>query len=133
MLRKGCLALVDNVREARAAHATSDQRLKIALEASNLGFWEWDLTTGEVFVDHIYFGFLGLEKTTRSCPWKTSGHSCIPKTWPRSTPPRAKRCSGTAPLFQLQHRMRHADGRWVWLETYGNVTQRDADRPRRCA
>ena len=23
--------------------------------------------------------------------------------------------------------MRHADGRWVWLETYGNVTQRDAD------
>ncbi len=33
---------------------------------------------------------------------------------------------GSVPLFQVQHRMRHADGRWVWLETYGNVTQRDA-------
>ena len=29
-------------------------------------------------------------------------------------------------MFQVQHRMRHADGRWVWLETYGTVTQRDA-------
>ena len=33
---------------------------------------------------------------------------------------------GKTPLFQVQHRMRHADGRWVWLETHGNVTQRDA-------
>src|SRR5207342_287903 len=34
---------------------------------------------------------------------------------------------GKTPSLQTQHRMRHADGRWVWLETRGHVTQRDAD------
>src|SRR5262245_48706999 len=58
-LRRGCLALVDNVREARAAHHVSDQRLKIALGASDLGLWEWNVATGDVRVDHTYCRFIG--------------------------------------------------------------------------
>ena len=36
-LRRGCLALVDHLREARDARAASDQRLKIAVGADNPG------------------------------------------------------------------------------------------------
>src|SRR6187551_3009939 len=70
-LRKGCLALVDNVHEARTAHAESDKRLKIALEASDLGFWEWNITTNEVFVDHVYGKFVGRGDEQRVCPLET--------------------------------------------------------------
>jgi two-component system sensor histidine kinase/response regulator len=132
VLRKGCLALVDNVRDARAAHATSDQRLKIALEASNFGLWDWDLGTGTLFLDHTYFGFLGLEKDDQVMPMKDLGGLVHPEDLAAFNVATAEVVSGKVPLLQLQHRMRHADGRWVWLETYGSVTQRDpAGRPTR--
>jgi hypothetical protein len=51
LLRKGCLALIDNVQEERAAQTTGDQRLKIALQASDVGLWDWEITTDNLFVD----------------------------------------------------------------------------------
>jgi PAS domain S-box-containing protein len=128
LLRKGCLAFIDNAgqaRDARAAHAASDQRLKIALEASNLGLWDWDLTTGMLFVDRTYFGFLGLDQNDQVMPINDLVSLVHPEDLPAFTAATREALRGKEPLFQVQHRMRHADGRWVWLETYGNVTQRD--------
>jgi hypothetical protein len=125
VMRKGCLALVDNVREARAAHATSDQRLEIALEASNLGLWEWDLTTGNIFLDRTYFGFLGLDRDAQAMPITDLLELVSPEDLQVFREEIANAVRGAAPLLQVQHRMRHADGRWVWLETSGSVSSRD--------
>jgi hypothetical protein len=130
LLRKGCLALVDDVsdaRAARAAHATTDQRLKVALEASNLGLWDWDINTGDLFVDHTYFGFLGLEIDDQVMPMRDLASLVHPEDLEAFNVATRDVIDGKAPLLQIQHRMRHADGRWVWLETYGNVTRRDAN------
>ena len=77
-LRKGTLALVDNMRETQAAHV--DARVKVALKASNLALWEWDLTTGNIFVDRTYFGFLGLDRDCSRCPSRSCRRSYRPKT-----------------------------------------------------
>jgi PAS domain S-box-containing protein len=128
VLRAGCLALIDGLqRESSPAQTTNDQRLTIALEASNLGLWDWDITTGDLFVDHTYFGFLGLEKADQVIPIKSLESLVHPEDLDRFRAATRDALTGRTPLFQIQHRMRHADGRWVWLETYGNVTQRDAD------
>jgi PAS domain S-box-containing protein len=126
LMRRGCLALVDNVREAHAASATSDQRLKVALEASNLGLWEWDLATDTLFVDRTYFGFLGIERDDQVMPIKDLVSLVHPEDLEIFSNATRDALRGNVPMFQVQHRMRHADGRWVWLETYGNVSSRDA-------
>jgi len=125
-LRKGCVALVDNVREAHAAHATSDQRLTIAMEASDLALWEWDLTTGNILVDKTYFGFLGIERENQVMPLTDLEALVSPDDLQVFRNAIADAVRGAAPLFQVQHRMRHADGRWVWIETSGSVSSRDA-------
>ena len=127
LLRSGCLALVDNAHAVHAAHATTDQRLKIALEASNLGLWDWDLATNNLFVDRTYFGFLGLEKEDQVIPITDLTSLVHPEDLAAFSAATRDVLVGKVPLFQIQHRMRHADGRWVWLETYGNVTQRDTN------
>ena len=126
-LRKGCLALVDNVREARTAHAESDQRLKIALEASDLGFWEWNITTNEVFVDHVYVKFVGRGDEHRVVPLEALAETVHPEDRPAFGAALRAAVSGATPKFQIDHRVRHSDGRWVWLETFGDVTERDAE------
>jgi PAS domain S-box-containing protein len=120
LLRQGCLALIDN------AHTVSDERLKVALQASNVGLWDWDLTTGNLFVDRTYFGFLGLEREDQVIPISDLVSLVHPEDLTTFSAATREALRGKAPLFQAQHRMRHADGRWVWLETCGNVTQRDA-------
>jgi PAS domain S-box-containing protein len=127
LLRKGCLALIDHAGEPLAARAVNDQRFRAALEASNVGLWDWDLLTGNLFVDHTYFGFLGLPKNDRVMPIDDLVSLVHPEDLADFSAATRDALRGKAPLFQVQHRMRHADGRWVWLETCGNVTQRDAD------
>ncbi|HEU4780799.1 MAG TPA: ATP-binding protein [Steroidobacteraceae bacterium] len=125
LLRKGCLAFVDSARETPAAHV--DARLKVALRASNLGLWEWDLTTGNIFVDRTYFGFLGLDRDDQVMPITDLVGLVSPEDLQVFREAIADAVRGKLPLFQVQHRMLHADGRWVWLETSGSVSSRDAN------
>ena len=124
VLRKGTLALVDNPRNSQAAHA--DSRVKVALKASNLALWEWDLTTGNIFVDRTYFGFLGLDRDAQVLPITELQALVSPEDMQVFRDDVAAAIRGEAPRFQVEHRMRHADGRWVWLETAGSVSSRDA-------
>lgn len=126
LLRKGCLALIDT-QAPRAAQIINDQHFKAALETSNVGLWDWDLTTGNLFVDRTYFGFLGLDKDDQVMPINDLVSLVHPEDLEAFSAATRDALRGKAPLFQVQHRMRHADGRWVWLETCGNITQRDAD------
>ena len=123
-LRTGALALVDNMRETQAAHV--DARVKVALKASNLALWEWDLTTGEIFVDRTYFGFLGFDRDAQTVPMAELQALVSPEDMKVFADDVTAVIRGDAQSFQVQHRMRHADGRWVWLESSGSVSSRDA-------
>src|SRR5690349_11464868 len=125
VLRKGTLALVDNVRELQTAHV--ETRVKVALKASNLALWEWDLTTGNIFVDRNYFGFLGHDRDAQVLPITELQALVSPEDMKVFVDDVTAAIRGDAPNFQVQHRMRHADGRWVWLETSGSVSSRDAN------
>ncbi len=92
-----------------------------------MGLWDWDLTTDNVFVDRTYFGFLGVDQEDQIIPINDLVSLVHPEDLADFSAATREALRGKAPLFQAQHRMRHADGRWVWLETCGNVTQRDAD------
>jgi PAS domain S-box-containing protein len=125
-LRRGVLALIDDLRETRARHELSVQRLKIALGASDLGLWEWDIATGEVTVDHTYCKFIGRKPS--GAPWQLAEIAKLvhPEDRGLFTVAAREALRGRAPVLQVQQRVLHSDGRWVWLETYGCVTERDA-------
>jgi PAS domain S-box-containing protein len=125
VLRKGTLALVDKLRELQTAHV--DTRVKVALKASNLALWEWDLTTGMIFVDRTYFGFLGQDRDGHILPITDLQALVSPEDMKVFVDAVTAAIRGDAPNFQVQHRMRHADGRWVWLESSGSVSSRDAN------
>jgi PAS domain S-box-containing protein len=125
VLRSGCLALVQHLSDERAEKAERNRRVKIALEAAEVGLWDWDLVTRDLFVDHTYFGFLGEPREDRIVPvaeFEARVHPEDLATFRQVTDDVVR---GKSPFLLFQHRMRHADGRWVWLETRGNVTARD--------
>ena len=126
-LRRGVLALVDDLQESNARRDIVDQRLKIALGASDLGLWEWDIATDVVTVDHTYCRFTG--RRSPDDTWKLAELAELvhPEDRHLFTEAAREALRGAAPVLQIQHRVLHSDGRWVWLETYGCVTERDAN------
>ncbi len=126
LLRKGCLALVEQLQEHHRPCLVTDERLRAALGAARLGLWEWNLTTGDISVDRNILGFLGHdgpEQIVRIENVMALVHEDDREEYARVT---REALRGGAQTFEIRHRARHADGRWVWIETHGNVTERDA-------
>jgi PAS domain S-box-containing protein len=125
-LRRGCLALFEGARSADTTREADEQRLQSALSASKLGLWDWDVTTGDVFVDRNYCRLLGRTEEDRVVPIAELGAAVHPDDLPAFRAAIHEALNGGTRRFEVSHRLRHADGRWVWIEAVGDVTGRDA-------
>jgi PAS domain S-box-containing protein len=54
-----CIDVTEFVNEEQALRA-SEERMSLAADAANLGIWEWDLETNEIWTTKTRRGFLGL-------------------------------------------------------------------------
>ncbi|MEN9360369.1 MAG: hypothetical protein RL095_1904 [Verrucomicrobiota bacterium] len=117
---------------ADAALALSEERLRLALECSRVGFYDLDLNTGVAVTSDYYARMLGLDPATLK---ESTGQ------WlERLHPDDLKRCdeklrdylAGTSPDYRVEFRQRCADGSWKWILSVGEVVSRDpAGRPLR--
>jgi PAS domain S-box-containing protein len=118
--------------EAADGAPTAEQRLKAALAASRLALWDWDLPAGTVFVDRMFFRFLGLPEQDRVVPVTELAKLVHAEDNESFSNAMQDLRLGRSAELQVCYRARHADGRLVWLQTCGSVTARDANgRPTR--
>jgi PAS domain S-box-containing protein len=113
-------------REAEAALRESELRQKLALEGADLGAWDWNVATGVVAFNARWAGMLGyqlneIEPHLRA--WEKLVH---PEDLPEVTRRLTEHLENRAPAYEAEHRMRHKDGRWVWVLDKGRVIDRDA-------
>ncbi|UVE17778.1 EAL domain-containing protein [Pseudomonas sp. LS44] len=111
-----------------ASHALSksEERLALALEASQLGLWDWNLQTDEVHHSHLREIF-GIE------PQEVKGvlSHLKPRLHPEDLPvlrrALVEHMKGRSDGYHIEYRVRHAEDRWVWVEDRGRAVERDAD------
>lgn len=120
----------DNKRRTErllGAQAQTEQRLRMAVEASGIGFWEVDLAADQLYFDEMLRDLLGLrdvETPLDQATWLKSVHREDRDAAMRAF--RAAFAPGDLPI-ECEYRSRHRDGRWVWLQTRGRVVRRDPD------
>lgn len=104
--------------------ATARERLELALEASELSLWDWDLHKQKVYHTRTR-EILGM--TTEE------GHAILLDLRPLVHPDdladlrkaMVSHLKGQTPEYSAEYRMRHSDGHWVWVEDRGRVVERD--------
>ncbi|MEI7445313.1 MAG: ATP-binding protein [Burkholderiales bacterium] len=130
---------VTRQREAQAGRdrATADlreseRRLAMALEAGQLGFWDWDLHTGFVHHGGRWAAMLGHEPgeiEPRLRAWRERVH---PDDIERADALLQAHLDGRTPFYECEHRLRTKSGDWIWVLDRGRVVERDdAGRPLR--
>lgn len=134
-------SLEDRVAErtAELAHRTaqlsgSEARLRVALEAADLGTWEVDLRTRLVQRSPRTLAIFGAppEETVGAYPgWWNRVHA---EDGPVAAQAFERMAEGSAELYAAEYRFHHPDGRVVWVEARARVVEHDATgRPLRAA
>ncbi len=109
-------------KQAEADMRASKERLSRVLEASRVGIWEWNVQTGQTVFDARWAEIVGytleeLEPVSIQT-WATLAH---PEDLQHSQDRLQEHFSGTSPYYDLECRMRHRDGHWVWVHDRGKV------------
>ena len=96
------------------------------LEASNDGFWDWNIATGEVYFSKRWAEMLGYEQDeidphVRS--WEKIVH---PDDMPHVMEVLQKHLNGETDYYETEHRVLTKNGEWKWILDRGRVICRDA-------
>lgn len=98
------------------------QRLSTVLEATQIGTWEWDVQAQTIRIDEPWAAMLGyqLEELSPISPerWLDFAH---PDDQHRCQLALSQHFHHLSPHIDVQYRMRHRDGHWLWVHDRGRV------------
>ena len=113
-------------READLIHDTVRSRIDTALNRGRCGLWDWDLGRGRVFWSHSMFDLLGLEPKDDLLNFgevNARVHHDDINLYDLAT----KVADARVQSIDHEFRMRHADGRWLWLRARCELARQDGD------
>jgi len=119
-------------RKGETALRISEERLRLALDGSQDGLWDWDAATGRNIVDERWCSMLGYTKgevEENIDQWARLVH---PGDLPLISAAHQECVDGRTTHFAGEFRMRTKSGDWKWILGRGTVVERQADgRPLR--
>lgn len=105
----------------------SEERLKLALEGARDGVWDWDIRADERYLTPLWKGRLGLIHGERGFSYQEWLALIHPDDQPQVEQALRQHLDGATHDYHSEHRLRDADGHWIWVLDRGKVVERDAD------
>ncbi len=110
--------LMEQIRER-------ESRLNLALWGSGDEFWDWNVREQSLYrlgADRLLGK--GSQESMSTDDWRNN--SIHPEDWPRVNKLLEEHILGNSELFESEHRVRAANGDWIWVRSRGKVVERDA-------
>jgi len=125
----GLIGDITELRHSEEALRESEEKLKLAIEGSGVGLWDWRVQSGEMVINDRWAQILGYTVQELSPvtidTWTSLTH---PDDLQKSQELLRKHFSGESADFACESRMKHKDGHWVWVLDRGMVTEWDNDK-----
>jgi len=126
---------LEEMRLAQERLVLNQQQLELALRAGDMGLWDWNVDTGEVFLDEGWSAILSYAKDElrpHHSTWRSLIH---PDDRKRVTINLKRHLTGMLPSYEVEYRLRSNSGEWKWVLDRGKVIERDPrhGRPTRVA
>lgn len=125
-LRTFLESLATNIAES-SRRLQYEKRLKIALENSYDGIWEWSPATGEAYFGPRYLRMLGYEPDELPNNYKTWFSLLHPEDRDRVSALVQSHIAQSDAPFDLEFRMQNKNGEYVWVYSRGQVMERNPD------
>ena len=113
-------------READLINDTVRSRVDTALNRGRCGLWDWDLARGRVFWTHSMYDMLGLPQKDELLTFGEVD-ALIHRDDIDLYGLASQLVDGTLQSIDHGFRMRHADGRWLWLRVRCELTRQEGE------
>ncbi|MCG8510578.1 MAG: PAS domain S-box protein, partial [Rhodospirillales bacterium] len=114
-------------RHAEEVLRVSEERLKLALEGTEDGMWDWNVASGDIYFSPRFEEILGFgpgEIDQRIPAWEERIH---PDDRDSTRQALDDHLRGKTAIFESEHRIRSKTGSWTWVLNRGKVVERDPD------
>jgi len=104
-------------------------RLDLAISASQIGFWDWDLVADTVYYSAEWkaqIGYAADEIGNQFDEWEKRVH---PDDLPGALAAIQYNLEGSTPNYVAEFRLRHRDGSYRWIMVRGETVRDDDHRP----
>jgi PAS domain S-box-containing protein len=110
-------------------HDREKWRLESIIESTELGTWEWHIQTGKTIYSSKWAEFIGYTidelGTTTYNTWVELTH---PSDFEKAESMLESYFAGETPSYNIEFRMKHKKGYFVWIHARGKVISWSNDR-----
>lgn len=103
----------------------SESRLRLAVSASHIGLWDWDVRTNSVHYSPEWKNQLGYREDEIAARYEEWASRLHPEDKPLALARLEAHLEGRTPAYEVEFRMRHKNGSWRWVAARGEA-ERDA-------
>ncbi len=124
---EGYLGIAQNISALKHAEfelKTSSQQLEQVISSTGVGIWDWDIATGKVVINQRWAEIIGYSAEELS-PFTQENwiELCHPEDRENTEFMIQKHWCGEIERYEMERRMRHKDGHWVWVFDSGAVIE----------
>jgi len=121
----GVIIDITDHKRAEETFRLNDQRMKLALEGTNTGLWDWDLVTDSNYYNPAWQQLLGytqkdVEDDNRL--WIKTMH---PEDVERLRENLDKHLRGEIPICEVEYQKLKKNGEWIWVLDRGKIVSWD--------
>lgn len=120
-------------KESEEAIRQAQEQYSLAVAGSNDGIWDWDITNDSIFYSARWKGMLGYEEhelTRGFVEWEELIH---PEDRDYAVKALEDYLEGKSAEYDVELRLKHKDGHWVWIRDRGKAIRRPDGTPYRMA
>ncbi len=119
------------LKQLKDENETLVRRYKFALEASQIGIWDWDLKSNKVFFDKNWKGMLGYEENELANSLEEWDIRVHPDDKQKAIKDIQSSHNKEIESYTNIHRLKHKNGEWVWIYDKGKTYFDENNQPSR--
>jgi PAS domain S-box-containing protein len=103
----------------------SQTRLELALSGADLGYWDWQVQTGNMTFSRRWAGMIGYAPEDLEPHVRAYRRILHPDDREKVLESLRRHLEGLSPRFEAEYRLRHRDGHYIWVLNRGRVIEWD--------